>query len=86
MVLTVLGAAAALSLGGGVAGAGQDPRPSERAGGARTYVVRPGDTLWAIAERISDHDDPRRVVDALVRANRVDPAALVPGQVLTLPG
>ena len=50
-----------------------------------TYVVRPGDTLWSIAVRVSPGSDPRPVVDAIVRANGIDAARLVPGQELQLP-
>ena len=52
---------------------------------ARTYVVRPGDTLWSIARRSSPSVDPRFVVDAIASANQVDPGALVPGQELSIP-
>jgi nucleoid-associated protein YgaU len=52
---------------------------------ARTYVVRPGDTLWSIAKRSSPSVDPRLVVGAIASANRVDPGALVPGQELSIP-
>jgi LysM repeat protein len=55
------------------------------AGPARTYVVRPGDTLWSIARSSSPSDDPRLVVSAIRAANDVDPAALVPGQQLSIP-
>jgi nucleoid-associated protein YgaU len=49
------------------------------------YVVRPGDTLWAIAVRQAPGDDPRQVIAAIVRDNGVDPGTLLPGQVLDLP-
>ena len=62
------------------AGGGADTRS------ARTYVVRPGDTLWSIARRSSPSVDPRLVVDAIASVNRVDPGALVPGQELSIPG
>jgi Tfp pilus assembly protein FimV len=52
---------------------------------ARTYVVRPGDTLWSIATRFAPSTDPRVVVHALTSANGLDPAALVPGQQLSIP-
>jgi nucleoid-associated protein YgaU len=48
------------------------------------YVVRPGDTLWSIARGVQD-GDPRPLVDAIQAANRADPGALVPGQVLIIP-
>ena len=50
-----------------------------------TYVVRPGDTLWAIAERAAPGEDPRRLVDAISAANDVEAGALVPGQTLVVP-
>jgi Tfp pilus assembly protein FimV len=49
------------------------------------YVVRPGDTLWAIASRLAGPDaDPRPVVDALVRANPRS-ATLTAGMRLVVP-
>jgi LysM domain len=52
---------------------------------ARTYVVRSGDTLWSIARRSTPSVDTRLVVSAIRDANDVDPAALVPGQQLSIP-
>jgi nucleoid-associated protein YgaU len=51
----------------------------------RTVVVRPGDTLWAIAARIEPASDPRAVADGIAAANGIDPAGLVPGQRLVVP-
>jgi Tfp pilus assembly protein FimV len=52
----------------------------------RAYVVRPGDTLWSIAERRGPSDaDPRVVVDVIERDNDVSPGSVVPGQVLEIP-
>jgi len=61
-------------------GAGSEPvRVS-----STSYVVRQGDTLWTIAERLSPGEDPRPVVDALASVNDLDPGALVPGQALVV--
>ncbi|MFB3738196.1 MAG: LysM peptidoglycan-binding domain-containing protein [Candidatus Velamenicoccus archaeovorus] len=49
------------------------------------YVVRPGDTLWSIARTLAPGSDPRPVVDAIARANAVEPGALVPGSTLVVP-
>lgn len=52
---------------------------------SRTYVVRPGDTLWSIAERLRPGSDPRPLVDAIARVNGVSAGGLVPGQSLRIP-
>ncbi len=55
-------------------------RPEE-APASRTYTVRPGDTLWAIARRYGT------TVTALAAANGIqDPDRICPGQVLRIPG
>lgn len=67
--------------------------PAAALGGARPdearptghYVVRIGDTLWSIAERLVPGEDPRPLVDALQGANGVDAGSLVPGQTLVIP-
>jgi len=48
------------------------------------YVVRPGDTLWSIAQRLQPDADPRPLVDAL--AERAGSSALRPGQRIDLDG
>ena len=50
-----------------------------------SYVVREGDTLWSIAERVAPDADPRPVVDALAAVNGVDAGSIVPGQLLVIP-
>jgi hypothetical protein len=74
----------AIALTGPVAaalGSHRAPAPAAR----QTYVVRSGDTLWAIARRVSPTTDPRPIVLAIERANEVDGASLRPGQVLRIP-
>jgi nucleoid-associated protein YgaU len=59
-------------------------RPSSGGGAERRYVVRPGDTLWAIAaNRYSG--DPRRAVWRIEQRNRLSTPLLVPGEILILP-
>lgn len=59
---------------------------AERAPATGTsYVVRQGDTLWAIASRVAPQRDPRSVVDAIAGVNDLHAGALVPGQVLSIP-
>jgi LysM repeat protein len=60
-------------------------RSSHGAGPERSYVVRPTDTLWAIAAR-SYAGDVREGVWKLEQRNHLRSATLTPGQVLVLPG
>jgi LysM repeat protein len=53
-------------------------------GPERRYVVRPADTLWAIAER-NYAGDPRAAVWELQRRNGLRGTTIAPGQVLVLP-
>lgn len=73
----------AAAWGGTIAEAVGHPEPEPAA--RSTYVVRPGDTLWAIAERAAQGRDPRPLVDSIASTNGVDPGALVPGQTLVIP-
>jgi LysM repeat protein len=59
-------------------------RSSHGAGPERSYVVRPTDTLWAIAAR-SYAGDVREGVWKLEQRNHLRSATLTPGQVLHLP-
>lgn len=74
LLLLVLAAALALAA----------PRPSSGAAGEQPYVVRPGDTLWALAsERFGG--DPRAGVWEIRERNGLADALLEPGMVLYLP-
>jgi nucleoid-associated protein YgaU len=54
-------------------------------GTSHYVVVRSGDTLWSIAQRVAPADDPRSMVDAIAETNHVDPGSIVPGQALIVP-
>jgi Tfp pilus assembly protein FimV len=80
----VLGTVLTIVLTGPVAAAlGSDGAPDPTA--ERTYVVRSGDTLWAIAHRLAPGADPRVTVLAIEAANAVDGSSLTPGEILRLP-
>ena len=53
-------------------------------GPEREYRVKPGDTLWSIAERTFS-GDPREGVWELRERNGLDSATIAPGQRLVLP-
>jgi LysM repeat protein len=59
-------------------------RGSNGAGPKRTYVVKPGDTLWTVAEHTFS-GDPRQGVWELQRRNHLVSATIVPGEKLVLP-
>ena len=80
MAVIALGAALAIDL---VAFRAAGSAPEHAA--SRIYVVRPGDTLWGIARRESGpQEDPRPLVDRLIRLNRIRDALISPGQRLVL--
>ncbi|GMQ92907.1 MAG: hypothetical protein BMS9Abin12_0384 [Acidimicrobiia bacterium] len=50
------------------------------------YRVKPGDTLWRIAQEYGPRDtDTRRIVDAIEKLNGIDGGNLQPGQVIEIP-
>ena len=59
-------------------------RGSSGAGPKRTYVVRPGDTLWSVAQR-AYAGDPRQGVWELQQRNHLASTTIVPGEKLVLP-
>jgi LysM repeat protein len=59
-------------------------RGSNGAGPKRTYVVRPGDTLWSVAER-TYAGDPREGVWKLQQRNHLASPTIVPGEKLIVP-
>ena len=71
----------------GVALGGTPLAPERRpaVSGPRSVVVRPGDSLWSIAARLtSPGEDPRPLVDALSAARNDEP--LIPGETIRWPG
>jgi LysM repeat protein len=63
---------------------GMAARTSHGAGPERTYVVKPTDTLWSIAQR-SYAGDVREGVWRLEQRNHLRGAVVIPGQRLILP-
>lgn len=69
------------ALGAGALGAA---RPSGSAADEARYTVKPGDTLWTIAEAYYD-GDPREAIWAIKERNGMGTSLLTPGAVLVLP-
>ena len=85
VVLVLLGALvllAAVSVGrtGSQAATAVDNGPA-----LRQTTVQPGETLWAVAQRIAPKNDPREVVDQIRRINHLPTSGLQAGQQLLLP-
>lgn len=78
----VLALAFAVMSGGSALASRDDGAP---AGAFTTITVAPGDSLWSIAEEVAPSDDPRDVVDEIVRLNALDSAAVWAGQRLSIP-
>jgi LysM repeat protein len=57
---------------------------SSGAGPKRTYVVRPGDTLWSVAAHMYA-GDPREGVWKIEQRNHLAASTIVPGEKLVLP-
>ena len=57
---------------------------SSGAGPKRTYVVKPGDTLWSVAAR-TFAGDPREGVWKIEQRNHLASATIVPGERLIVP-
>lgn len=83
LVLLTAVAAAVLLTGGIPAAAGTPVAASDVA--AHQVTVRPGETLWAIAQRSAPGADPRETITEILRLNALDSASLRVGQVLLLP-
>lgn len=83
VLVLVLLLLAAFSLGRTVAeGSTTAPAPAPQ---VEEVVVQPGDTLWAIAQRVAPGQDPRPVIDRIRELNALPSAELQAGQQLLLP-
>jgi hypothetical protein len=60
-------------------------RAADPPGAPPSAVVRPGDTLWSVAERHRPSGDAVAVIGEIKRLNGLDNAIVHPGQRLTLP-
>ena len=52
----------------------------------RDYRVKPGDTLWQIAQNFGpENADTRRIVNAIEKLNQIDGGSLQAGQLIEIP-
>jgi len=85
VAVLALSVAAMAGVAGRAAASGGESHSARRTQAVKTYVVRPGDTLWRIAQRLAGRAaDPRPFVDAIAALNH-STGVVVPGQSLRLP-
>jgi hypothetical protein len=85
VALVLVMARAGAALGGSTPTAPErHPAQSSAVTTAKSTVVRPGDSLWAVAQRLAPGDDPRPVVDALSEARHG--TVLTPGETISWDG
>jgi hypothetical protein len=72
-----------LARGADAASGTSDPRPSVL--GMTRVVVRPGQTLWAVAAQADPTADPRVVIGEIIQVNALHGTIIQPGQVLWVP-
>src|SRR5690348_7876311 len=67
---------------------GSQASPRSAATGTPTTastVVRPGESLWAVAERVAPGHDPRAVIDQIADLNNLSSSGVQAGQLLVVP-
>jgi Tfp pilus assembly protein FimV len=85
VVATALLAVLMSPLAAGAVRRGEPSAPAAQQVPAQVVVVRSGDTLWSIAQRVRPGDDPRQVVGEIAAANGVQAGALTVGASLVVP-
>jgi Tfp pilus assembly protein FimV len=72
-------------LAAGAVRRGEPSAPAAQQVPEQVVVVRAGDTLWSIAQRVRPGDDPRIVSAEIAATNGVQPGALTVGASLVVP-
>ncbi|HEY0374826.1 MAG TPA: LysM peptidoglycan-binding domain-containing protein [Amnibacterium sp.] len=76
---------AVLALSSALVGVSAPFAQADPAASSRAVVVRGGDTLWSIAERLAPARDPRDVVAELEQVNHLPGAVVLAGSRLSVP-
>ena len=85
VVLLVLVALLLAAFSLGRVGSQAAPKGTAKAPALSQTVVHPGESLWAVAQRVAPGHDPRAVIDQIADLNHLDSGALRPGQLLLIP-
>jgi nucleoid-associated protein YgaU len=62
-----------------------DPAGATTGPVAESWVVQPGETLWAIAEQVAPEVDPRETVARIVELNDLPDSSVQAGQAVFVP-
>ena len=81
VVATAVVAVLLSPLGAGAVRREEAPAPAAQ----QVVVVRSGDTLWSIAQRVRPGDDPRSVASLIASVNDVEAGSLAVGSSLVVP-
>jgi hypothetical protein len=82
-VLTI--GAVSMVLAGAAQATGHAGPSAARGAGLAKVVVRPGQSLWSVAEASDPDADPRVVIQDIMQMNSLKSAEIQPGQVLWVP-
>lgn len=88
LLVALLVAVAFLGISVGQAALGRfsaEAGPSSSTEAASTWVVQPGETLWAIAEKVAPGADPRETVARIESMNDLTGSAVVAGSEIFVP-
>ena len=86
--VVVLGALVSLLLAAfslGRVGSEAAPRGTSTSTSMDQTVVRPGESLWAVAKRVAPGHDPRAIIDQIADLNHLQTSSLQAGQLLVVP-
>lgn len=68
------------------AGSGHGRAGRQAASAVARMTVRPGDSLWSVAERAAPDADARIVVQEIIQLNSLSGTVIYPGEQLRVPG
>lgn len=83
--MALAGAAQATGPTGHAGQTGQAGAPGAPGSGVATVVIRPGESLWSVAESYDPDADTRLVIQQILQLNSLTSDQLQPGQVLWVP-
>jgi hypothetical protein len=77
--------AVSVAVGGAARATGHQGAPSGPGGGVTRVEIRPGESLWSVAEAYDPGADTRVVISQILQMNSLTSDQVQPGQVLWVP-